>query len=174
MRKSFKHITKEERDLIAILVSQKKSIRVVGRQLGRSPSTILREIQRNRSQRGRQVYLPHKAQERANQTRKKSHKNKRLKSFSLQHDIEAMLMKKWSPKIIAGRLKRQGKDYACSESIYQWIYREAPHLIGFLPRTHPKRRQRRFKRARRVRIPNRISIQQRPAPASNQVIGRQT
>lgn len=72
-------------------------------------------------------------------------------------------MKKWSPEIIAGRLKRQGKDYACSESIYQWIYREAPHLIGFLPRTHPKRRQRRFKRARRVRIPNRISIQQRPA-----------
>lgn len=163
MRKSFKHITKEERDLIAILVSRKESIRVVGRQLGRSPSTILREIQRNRPQRGCQVYLPHKAQERANQTHKKSHKNKRLRSFSLQHDIEALLMKKWSPEIIAGRLKRQGKDYACSESIYQWIYREAPHLIGFLPRTHPKRRQRRFKRARRVRIPNRISIQQRPA-----------
>ena len=163
MKKPYKHLSKEDRDHIAVLLGQGISIREIGRKLDRSDTTILREIQRNRRDSRREMYLPHKAQERAEQRHRTGHKHKRLGSFTLQHDIEQMLMNKWSPEIIAGHLKRTGSDYACSESIYQWIYKEAPHLIGTLPRSHPRRRQRRFKRARRIRIPDRISIQQRPA-----------
>jgi len=162
MRKPFKHLNKEDRDLIAVLLGKETPIREIARRLRRSDTTILREIRRNKQASRSSIYLPHKAQERADQRHRTAHKNKRLKSFILRDDIEQMLMNKWSPPIIAGYLKRLGGDYACSESIYQWIYKEAPHLIGYLPRSHPKRRQRRFKRARRVRIPERISIHQRP------------
>ena len=160
MRKQFKHFTKEERDQIAVLQSRKESLRCIARRLGRSASSVLREIKRNQKQK---VYLPHRAHERAEYRQRYAHPHKRLKSFALRHDIEQLIINKWSPEIIAGHLKRQEKAYACAESIYQWIYTDAPHLIGYLPRSHPRRRQRRFKRSRRVIIPGRISIQQRPA-----------
>src|SRR2546423_136129 len=122
MRKNFKHLNKEDRDYIAVLFGQGKPIREIGRQLNRSDSTILREIRRNKQASRRSMYLPHKAQERADQRHHAAHKHKRLQSFTLQYEIEQMLMNKWSPEIIAGHLKRQGQAYACSESIYQWIY----------------------------------------------------
>lgn len=161
MRKPFKHLTQEDRDLLAVLLGQGVAIREIARQLQRSHTTVLREIRRNQSR--RDLYLPHRAHQRASQRHHTAHTSKRLKSFALQREIEEMLLNKWSPEIIAGTLKKQGKPYACAESIYQWIYRDAPHLIGTLPRSHPKRRTRRFKRSRRVRIPERVSIQQRPA-----------
>lgn len=161
MRKPFKHLSKEDRDLIAVLLGKETPIREIARRVGRSHTSVLREIRRNQSR--RKLYLPHKAQECAERRHHTAHKHKRLRSFALQQDIEQMLMNKWSPSIIAGRLKRAGKPYACPESIYQWVYKEAPHLIGYLPRSHPRRRLRRFKRARRIKIPERISVHQRPA-----------
>lgn len=163
MKKPFKHLSKEERDLIAVLLGKETPIREIARRLGRCHTSILREIRCNQKRSRRIMYLPHRAQQQADDRHHETHRHKRLKSFSLRFDIEQMLAKKWSPEIISGTLKHQNKTYACAESIYQWIYKEAPHLIGTLPRSHPKRRQRRFKRARRVRIPHRIPIHQRPA-----------
>ena len=45
--KSYQQITESERHAIALGLQQKQSIRAISRALGRSPSTISREIGRN-------------------------------------------------------------------------------------------------------------------------------
>jgi IS30 family transposase len=73
-------------------------------------------------------------------------------------------MKGWSPEIISGRLNKQGKHPPIShEAIYQWIYEEAPHLIGYLVRRHKKRFPKHHSRKhRKTHIPQRVSIHERP------------
>jgi len=163
MKKTFKHLSEEDRDVIAVQLGKGESIRAIARRLGRSHTSILRELKRARKATRMTTYLPHRAQEQADKMHKNAHRRPRLKTHALRHDIEAMLMNKWSPEIIAGRLKNAGGTYVCAESIYQWIYKDAKHLIGYLIQSHPVRRRRRFKRPRRIRIPERISITQRPA-----------
>lgn len=163
--KTYKHLNKEERDLLAVLVSQGQSLRSIAQQLKRAPSTILREIKRNRPTRGRQLYFPHKAQERALWRHHHGHRRKRLKTLALRMEVMRFLMRGWSPEIISGRIKRQGRLPTIShEAIYQWIYSQAPHFFCCLPRAHPKRSSR-FpgRRRRRFHIPGRVSIQERPA-----------
>ena len=72
----------------------------------------------------------------------------------------------WTPELISGRFKKYRPELPpiSPEAIYQWIYREVPHLIGTLPRSHSKRRRRRFARKGKKRIiPQRTSIPLRPA-----------
>jgi len=47
MSKHYKHLSKEERDRLAILKGQGHSVRAIAAQLGRSPSTISRKLHRN-------------------------------------------------------------------------------------------------------------------------------
>jgi IS30 family transposase len=53
----------------------------------------------------------------------------------------------------------------CHESIYQYIYCRAQHLIGYLPRHHSKRKPKRPYRKTGERIKNRIGLEQRPKAA---------
>ena len=72
----------------------------------------------------------------------------------------------WSPELIAGRWRRRHPEDAIShEAIYQWVYAEARHLVPCLVRAHRRRRYRGYVRGkhRRVAIPQRVSIRQRPA-----------
>ena len=68
----------------------------------------------------------------------------------------------------SGRLRKKngGETVISCESIYQWIYREAPHLIGYLARARKKRYPKCHKRAKRSFIPNRVSIKERPERAT--------
>jgi len=119
-------------------------------------------LKRNNSRIG---YFPHKAQEKAEKRLKECHKKKRLKTYAIRLDVEKMLMKGWSPEIIAGRLKRLngGRRVISHESIYQWIYKEAPYLKGYLVRGQEKRYPRNYSRGKRIKIPNKVSIKERPA-----------
>jgi IS30 family transposase len=76
-----------------------------------------------------------------------------------------MLGKGWSPELIAGRLKKEHPQWPTisHEAIYQWIYSERRDLVGYLVRAHPKRRKRWKISSRKIRIPERVSIQKRPA-----------
>ncbi len=162
---NYRHLTKEERDKLSVLRSRGWKLREIGIKLGRNIGTLSRELKRN-GRRGQ--YLPHKAQERTESRAKVSHKKKRLKTYALRNDIEEQIMKRWSPEIISGRLRKLngGKTVISCESIYQWIYREAPHLIGYLPRAHKKRYPKHHKMAKRSFIPNRVSIEERPEKAT--------
>lgn len=160
--KNYTHLSHDERDSLAIGINQGRSLRDIARELGRSPSTLKRELERNH---GPKIYTPHQAHERAMKRHHLAHKHSRLKSHALRHDVEALIMKGWSPEIISGRLNKKGKHLPIShEAIYQWIYTEAPHLIPYLVRQHkqrfPKYHSRKHKK---IHIPERVSIRERPA-----------
>ncbi len=160
MRK-YKRITLHEREKIAVWRSAGLSYRDIGHKLGRDASSLCREVNRNRHP----AYWPNKAHERALARTKEGHKRRRLKDRAIRNEVEAMLSKGWSPELISGRLKRDHPqwDTVSHEAIYQWIYNERPDLVGYLLRAHPKR-HRRWKASRhKMRIPERVSIQDRPA-----------
>ena len=61
----YKHFTVEEREKIQQMLWQKSSIRSIARALNRSPSSVSREIARNKDVLGRRFYIPRTAHERA-------------------------------------------------------------------------------------------------------------
>ena len=162
--KTYKHLNPNERDHLAVLKSKGKSLRKIAKTLKRSPSTLSRELKRNAPPVYTGYYLPHKAQERANNRNRQSHRRKRLKNDSIVQYVESYLRLGWSPELIAGRLRTQHPDLSIShEAIYQWIYQEAPHLILSLVRAHRKRKHRGYSRKhKKSHIPERISIKERP------------
>jgi IS30 family transposase len=161
--KTYTHLNHDERDKLAISIHQGQSLRSIARELGRHPSTLKRELERNY---GPKIYTPHQAHERAMKRHHLAHQRPRLKSNALRHDVEALIMKKkWSPEIISGRLNKEGKHPPIShEAIYQWIYSDAPHLIPYLVRQHKQRFPKHHSRKhRKPPIPERVSILERPS-----------
>jgi len=164
---SYKHLSEQERDKLAVLRSKGWTLRAIGEELGRNHSVLSRELKRNGP---RGLYLPHKAQERAKEREHAAHKRKRLKTYALRHDIEALVMEGWSPELAAGWLNRKsGRKVISYESIYRWIYSEAPHLTYYLVRRHKKRFPKRHGRGKQLRIPCRVPIAERPAEIGKRV-----
>jgi len=169
MKRTFKHLSSDERDQLAVLSSRGLPLREIGQRLGRSASSLSRELKRNRPRRGKQDYLPHKAQARAIERHQEGHKRMRLKSRVLRHEVEQQLIKGWTPELISGQFRdfRPELPPVSTESIYQWIYAEARHLIGYLPRSHKERFPRsKGRKTRRTKIPNRTPIDLRPPEAN--------
>lgn len=161
--KTFKHLNKEERRILARLLKERESLRTIAKVLGRSHATISRELKRNLTSR---FYHPLHAEFVARVRRWECHKRPRLKSKPLKKQIEAWLKLKWSPEIIAGRLKKEkGRHVISHESIYQWVYQEAPHLIPYLPRHQPYRGHRRINRSK-THILGRVSVLKRSKKAN--------
>lgn len=161
----YKQLSKYERDKLSVLRSKGLKLREIAFKLNRSPSALSRELKRNNSRVG---YFPHKAHEKAEKRLRESHRKKRLKTYALRLKIEEKIIEGWSPEIIAGELKKLngGKSVISHESIYQWIYREAKYLSGYLVRGREKRYPRNHKRYRGEKIPNRTSIKKRPKKAT--------
>lgn len=157
----YHHLNQEERDRIAVLRSQGKTLRELAQVLGRSAGTLSRELSRNWSQ-SDGGYYPHTAQRKATQRLELSHRSPRLKSAALRLAVEAGLRKGWSPELIRGRLKRTRPDLPSIsvEAIYQWIYRERRTLVRYLACAHWRRHRYRYKRG--PRIVGRISVRERP------------
>jgi IS30 family transposase len=166
--KTYKKLNKSEREMIYELLHQNMSLRNIAGALNRNVSTISREINKNHGKH----YKPHKAHERAIENQVNSHKKERLKTHALRIEVETMIStNKWSPEIVAGRLKRLRPDlpYISHEAIYQYIYSDAPHLIDCLVRSHPNRWPKGKSKHCRIRIPDRVSITQRPAYINNRL-----
>jgi len=164
MPKTYKHLSSEERDLIAVLKSKGYSLRAMAKTLQRNPGTLSRELRRNAPPVHQGYYLSHKAHDRALKRNLESHQRSRLKSDELRRYVSQKLQNDWSPELIAGRWNRDHLSLAIShEAIYQWVYSDARHLIPHLVRAHKKRLRRGYSRKhRKTHIPERISIQSRP------------
>lgn len=162
--KTYKHLNPNERDHLAVLKSEGKSLREISKLLNRSPSTLSRELKRNVPPVYAGYYLAHKAQERADKRNRQSHRRKRLKNDLIARYVESCIGLGWSPELIAGRLGTEHPKLSIShEAIYQWIYQDAPHLILSLVRAHRKRKHRGYSRKhKKSHIPGRISIKERP------------
>ena len=82
------------------------------------------------------------------------------KSRVLRYEVEQHLAKGWTPELISGQFRKFRLDLppVNTESIYQWIYAEALHLIGYLPRSHKERFPRRKgRKTRRAALQNHLA-----------------
>lgn len=163
MVKTYRRLSLEDRERIAVLKQSGLGVRKIAKALGRDPATISRELSRNSNVVAASCYLAHKAQLRADQLKGSSHKRDRLRMPGLRAYARRQLKRGWSPERIAGRWKRIGHGPTSHEAIYQWIYAEAKELIRFLPCAHRKRRRHcRARGSKFIPIPSRTPISERP------------
>jgi IS30 family transposase len=164
MPKTYKHLSAQERDILAVLKSKGHSIRQIAKVLKRSPSTVSRELKRNAPAVYKGYYLAHRAQQRADIRKHQSHRRNRLKNDFIRGYVEKYIRLGWSPELIAGRLSIEHPDQRIShEAIYQWIYTDATHLISSLVRAHHRRKHRGYSRKhKKLHIHDRVSIRERP------------
>jgi IS30 family transposase len=168
MHRRYQHLSRIERGKIMYLKTWGLSVSQVARELDRDKSTISRELRRNR-QLLVEYYLDESAQLRADQRRRQASQSYRLKNRRIRSYVEGKLQSGWSPEIVAGRIKLDLPGCSIShEAIYQYIYQldepKRGEYIKYLHLSHRKRRKRSStKGQRKSRIPNRISIDERPA-----------
>lgn len=164
MPKPYKHLTNHDRDLLSVLKSKGKSVREIAKVLQRSPATISRELKRNAPTVHTGYYLAHKAHERAVNRAVTSRTHIRLKNDKIRKYVRRWIRQGWSPELIAGRLKKLRPELSIShEAIYQWIYADARELIPSLVRAYRNRKRRGYsRRHKKIHIPERISIKERP------------
>lgn len=164
--KHYSHLTPDERDQLAVCRARGMSLRAIARLLHRSPATLSRELRRNCPPIRKGYYRPHRAQARAQLRRSSASRRQRLRDPVIRRFVAAKLRLRWSPELIAGRLKLlyPGKHIS-HEAIYQWLYAEARQLIPCLPKRHRRRMRRGYVKGKhsRLRIPQRTPLALRPA-----------
>lgn len=125
----YKHFTIEERETIQEMLWCKKSIRAIAKTLKRSPSSISREIKRNKPQE-RRVYTPRLAHKRAVINRSQRGRETRLKNNNVRGYVIKHLKLSWSPEQIANTVKKSTGETISHETIYQYIYAQI-HRNGY-------------------------------------------
>ena len=157
--RTYSQLTYEQRYQISALLTTKHTGTEIAEVIGVDKSTVSRELRRNRSRRG---YRPRKAHRLAIERRSKSERRIGPETWVL---IESLIRYDWSPEQISGRLKIRCGIQVSHERIYQHILedkRNGGDLSRHL-RCRKKRRKRYGKYDRRGKIPNIISIEERPA-----------
>jgi len=172
--RSYQHLSREDREEIAVFRAAGHRLSAIARALDRSPSTICRELRRNALPSGRY----------STQSADGAYMLRRQRDAVLEQDgrlaqfVRDRLAEGWAPEQIAGWLKagnETGLRALCMETIYGFIYRarqKAEELWCYLVR---RRRTRRPLRARRPRelIRDRSSIHERPETVETQeVVGQ--
>jgi len=172
----YTHFTIEEREKIQYGRWDKKPVRTIAKELGRSPSSVSREINRNLDVLGRKHYVPRIANERALKKRKSRGRHDRLKNKTIRDYVISELKKRTSPEQIAGRLSIVHPRQSIShEAIYQFIYNQinrdgwgllksgCQDLRPCLRRRKKRRTHKGMRRCQRVlKVPG-ISIDLRPS-----------
>ena len=160
----YHRVTKEERRLIFFMRQEGDGIGAIARRLGRAGSTISRELQRNRGQRG---YRHRQADARA-QARTKRVVRRRFTPEMKAELAHTLRYKRLTPQLISQQARAQGRPFACKETLYQYIYAEGQTggtLWTCLPRSHKQRWRRCSRRdsGGRGRLLRQRRIDERPA-----------
>ena len=149
------------------------SQREIARSLGRSPSSISREIRRNRNASGR--YEAFDAQLDCRTRRKAGRPAPKLSVGPLRTYVLEKLKQDWEPACIAAMLPLEHPGNSSMrvshETIYQFVYadkRAVGRLYKHLRHGHKQRRKRSGGKKNRGTIPNRVSIDVRPAIVDTQ------
>jgi len=166
----------EERETISRELSRNRSARRIGRLLGRHPSTITREIERNGGAAG---YRACAAQERYESLKARPKERKLVASTRLHDAVDEGLGQKWSPERISARLDEGHPDdpemRVSHETIYQTLYLQARgELPTGLKLALRQGRARRTPRCRAVlsrgEIPDMVDISERPVEADDRAV----
>lgn len=171
---NYKHLNILEREKIQEGLWQKKSIRSIAKDIGRPPSAVSREIQKNLSLELHR-YTPRVAHLRALNRRSSRGRNIRLKNRRIRSYVTIHLKERWSPEQIAGRMKTEIGEHISHEAIYQYIYAQV-HRQGwgelktghedlriYLRRKRKRRLRHGVRRCERIFKQKGISIDERPS-----------
>jgi transposase, IS30 family len=116
-----RYLTLPERLQIADLMRHEVSLRAIAAELGRSASTISRELGRHRDEHGR--YQPYQAEQAARRQRRRPRKPRLLADARLREVVQRKLNRYWSPEQISGWLRALHPEDTsrtlCAETIYQ-------------------------------------------------------
>jgi len=133
-----------EREEIRVGLAADKPLTLIARELGRSASTVSREVRRNRSQRG---YVAHVAQRRADRRAQRPRQLRVEVDAELRRRVRSGLRQRFSPQTIARQLAADGMTIS-AETIYRACYHpRAPlgsdaHRLLCRPRRGRTRRRR--------------------------------
>jgi IS30 family transposase len=177
-RRSRLALTLSEREEISRGIAEHQSARSMARLLGRSPSTVSREISRNG---GYDRYRAALADEKAWVRARRPQHCKLASSLRLRQAVARKLRLNWSPEQIAGWLKRahpEDEFYRVShETIYRSLFVQARGVLKkeLLFQLRSQRTMRRSRRAdlngdRRGQIKDLVSISQRPAAVEDRAV----
>ncbi|GAA3848845.1 IS30 family transposase [Streptomyces phyllanthi] len=174
-----RYLSEADRIHIADRLREKATVRAIAAELGRSPSTISREIRRNRHPTNGQ-YRPHAAQARAMARRPRPKPGKIGQNPELRDFIQDHLTLRWSPEQICHALRRRFADrpemHVTHETVYQALYvqgrgelrRELTRALRTgramrRPHRHAAKRQPRFSHSM-------VMISERPAEAADRAV----
>lgn len=162
----YHQLTEPERYTLGVLRRQGMTGRAIARMLGRSPSTISREIRRNACRATDGAYRPSKAQERTNGRRRRSRQVRHHDERVYARVEELLQDKQWSPEQIAHWLAGQGVARISHMTIYRHVHRnwrEGGGLRWYLRQGGKRRRKRTFGPEKRGRLQGKPMIDSRPA-----------
>jgi IS30 family transposase len=174
-----RYLSQDERIYLADRLREKASIREIAAELGRSPSTVSREIARN-GHPGSGDYRPFAAQLRADARRPRPRQRKISANPELQAVIQEHLNQRWSPEQIARSLPTRFPDqpemHVVHETIYQALYVQGRgelrrELAAALRTGRARRLPRRQAQQRRPRFTDEmVMISERPAEATDRAV----
>jgi Transposase and inactivated derivatives, IS30 family len=158
---SYSQLTLEQRYQIYAMKKAGFKQNQIAAEIFVDPSTVSRELRRNRGRRG---YRPKQAHEKA-QERKQIKVKARILPPTWRLVETYLVAEQWSPEQISGYLKRHGLGKVSAERIYQHIYadKQSGGTLYRHLRCQKKRKKRYGKLSRRGAIPNRRTIDERPA-----------
>jgi IS30 family transposase len=171
-------LTLAEREEISRGVAKARSMRCIARQLGRAPSTVSREINHNG---GYDRYRASLADEKAWRRAQRPKSCKLATHAPLRRLVALQLSKNWSPRQIAGWLKREYPGDECyhvsHETIYRSLYIQARGVLKKELQKH-LRSHRTIRQSRkgapekdlRGQIADMVSISQRPASVEDRAV----
>jgi len=174
-----KHLNMYEREQIALGIAEKLSKRQIAKRINRHHTTIVREL--NSNVRWSYKYSPCDAERKANELKRKTKRISKIEKCSeLREYIFEKLKLKWSPEQISNMLKIKYKNrhnmQISHESIYTYIYllprgELRKELISYLRQgTKGRQKRKRGYNNRQQKIPNMISIKERPKEVESRTI----
>jgi IS30 family transposase len=160
----YTQLTEGERNQIYALNKQGLNQRQIAESLQRHPSTIGREMARNRGQKG---YRPKQAHHLARERRANAASHPKMTEEVIAH-VEEKLRLEWSPETISATMQAPTGIRISHERIYQHVYedrRNGGDLHTHLRHGRTKRRKRcnPSNRSGRGHIKNRRDIDERPS-----------
>lgn len=177
-RRSVRCLSISEREEISRGLMAGQSLRSIATRISRAPSTVSREVRRNR---GRRYYRAHKADAAAWERAKRPKGCKLAEHPALSRLVAEKLQSIWSPEQIAGWLKTEypGQEHkqVSHETIYKSLYIQARgalkrELLQHLRRPRALRRSRHHtqKTSNHGRILDTVSISERPPEADDRAV----
>ena len=163
-----KHITDDQRNAISALKRAGHKQKDIARMLGKDPSAISRELQRNKSDSGR--YLARGAKLKTKKRRIDA--NERFKKIehnvNLRRYVVKKLKKYLSPEQIAGQWSRKHQNQRIGkDTIYKFVYGKRKDLVKYL-RCQKGKYRRRY--GTRIREKQREELKKRRIDARPEII----